>query len=137
MDARNWCKSGSTSIHLGSSSYCGSSKLRWKMVWMKLKKKLFESSSSSSRALKNVPCYDPLSYSQNFEIALDQEPHDDNLSRSFSARFAHLSTLLRTLFNKAGHVITNYYHSKIYDLNLVVVPLVLLVHLVMRDLEGG
>ncbi|KAL3002138.1 hypothetical protein AAZX31_08G038500, partial [Glycine max] len=64
----------------------GTNKLRWKLLWMKLKKekkkkkKLFESASPFQ-----VP-YDQYTYSQNFDqgTALD-EP--DDLSRAISQRF--------------------------------------------------
>ncbi|KAG5041680.1 hypothetical protein JHK85_014156 [Glycine max] len=95
MDIKGWCNSGRRTIQLGKSyneiehinslSATGTSnKLRWKLLWMKLKKekkKIFESASSFQ-----VP-YDQYTYSQNFDqgTALD-EP--DNLSRSFSVRFA-------------------------------------------------
>ncbi|KAM6585823.1 hypothetical protein CsatB_012825 [Cannabis sativa] len=61
---------------------------RWKMLWtkiMKEKKKFFECTSSSSSSQVHVP-YDFYTYSQNF----DQGPatYPENVSRSFSARFA-------------------------------------------------
>ncbi|OIW10027.1 hypothetical protein TanjilG_32767 [Lupinus angustifolius] len=95
MVIKRWNSSNGRSIQLGRScneikqvnsvTTCGSGKLRWKMLWMKLKKekkKLFECASSPLQ----VP-YDPYTYSQNFDhgTALD-EP--DNLSRSFSVRFS-------------------------------------------------
>ncbi|PON36002.1 hypothetical protein PanWU01x14_331630 [Parasponia andersonii] len=62
----------------------GSKMPRWKMLWtkiMKEKRKFFDCSSSSV----HVP-YDPYTYSQNFDQGWAADP--DNLSRSFSARFA-------------------------------------------------
>ena len=93
MDIRNWCNSGCKTVCLGrgyheigtlnSSSTTGSNKQKWKVLWMKFKKekrKIFDSDPVQ------VP-YDPYTYSQNFDqgFAWD-EP--DNLSRSFSMRFA-------------------------------------------------
>ncbi|CAJ1936944.1 unnamed protein product [Sphenostylis stenocarpa] len=101
MDIKGWRNSGKRTIHLGkchngiehlqSLSSIGTTKLRWKLLWMKIKKekkKLFES------APFQVP-YDEHTYSQNFDqgTALD-EP--DNLSRSFSVRFADPSIVLVT-----------------------------------------
>ncbi|XP_028756076.1 uncharacterized protein LOC114762117 [Neltuma alba] len=56
---------------------------RWKSLWRKIlrKKKRFFSCSSSVRVQ-----YDPDSYSHNFDDYYSSEP--DNISRSFSARFA-------------------------------------------------
>ncbi|RDX70941.1 FRIGIDA-like protein 4a, partial [Mucuna pruriens] len=100
MDIKSWRDSGRRTIQLGkchneivhvnSVSAIGTTKLRWKLLWMKLKKekkKLFESASPLQ-----VP-YDQYTYSQNFDqgISLD-EP--DNLSRSFSVRFADPSGVL-------------------------------------------
>ncbi|TKY60900.1 hypothetical protein E2542_SST18003 [Spatholobus suberectus] len=99
MDIKSWRNSGRTIQlgkcpsaieHVNSPSANGATKLRWKLLWMKLKKekkKLFESASPFQ-----VP-YDQYTYSQNFDqgTALD-EP--DNLSRSFSVRFADPSRVL-------------------------------------------
>ncbi|KAK4280870.1 hypothetical protein QN277_012432 [Acacia crassicarpa] len=95
MDIRNWCRSSSDNsrgiVQLGTSR---SGKMKWRMLWMKFKKEkkrlLHQSSTTSS--LHNIPYYDPHTYSQNFDqgIALDDP---DNLSRSFSARFADPSRL--------------------------------------------
>ncbi|XP_073226409.1 uncharacterized protein [Cicer arietinum] len=96
MDIKSECNSSKRIIQLGRCCYdiehknslsaTRSSKLRWKMLWMKLKKekkKLFECASST---LQQVP-YDPYTYSQNFDQGtVFDEP--DNLSRSFSVRFA-------------------------------------------------
>jgi len=101
MDIKAWRNSSKrTTIHLGkcheiehahSLSAIVTTKLRWKLLWMKIKrekKRLFESASFQ------VP-YDQHTYSQNFDqgTALD-EP--DNLSRSFSVRFADPSIVLVT-----------------------------------------
>ncbi|KAK7358318.1 hypothetical protein VNO77_00245 [Canavalia gladiata] len=100
MDIKTWRSSGRRTIQLGrchneiehvnSISATRSTKLRWKLLWMKLKKekkKLFQSASHL-----HVP-YDQYTYSQNFDqgTALD-EP--ENLSRSFSVRFADPSGIL-------------------------------------------
>lgn len=96
MDIKSECNSSRKTKELGricndiehtnSVSATRSSKFRWKMLWMKLKKekkRLFESTSSP---LQQVP-YDPFTYSQNFEQGtVFDEP--DYLSRSFSVRFA-------------------------------------------------
>jgi len=69
---------------------CISSKMRWKVLWMKLKKekkKLFESASSSPLQLP----YDPYTYSLNFDRGTAKD-EPDNLSRSFSAKFADPSS---------------------------------------------
>lgn len=105
MDVRKWCNSGSTSIQLGrcnddvSSSRCGgygglsSSKLKWKMVWMKLKKEKKKLFDSTHVVMPPPLSYDAYNYSQNFDHGTTfDEP--DTLSRSFSARFADPSVLL-------------------------------------------
>lgn len=93
MDIRNWCGSDSRSIHLGrfGSGSNGSGKMKWRMLWMKFKRERKRLLQSSATPLQ-IPYYDPHTYSQNFDqgTALD-EP--DNLSRSFSARFADPSRL--------------------------------------------
>ncbi|KAJ0089681.1 uncharacterized protein LOC116123177 [Pistacia vera] len=102
MDIRNcWCNSDADNraIRLGqsynevrpvnSSSTSGLTKLRWKVLWMKFKKekkKMFESVSPLQ-----VP-YDPYTYSQNFDQGFAWE-EPDNLSRSFSVRFADPSRI--------------------------------------------
>ncbi|XVF74597.1 hypothetical protein PTKIN_Ptkin13bG0122600 [Pterospermum kingtungense] len=59
---------------------------RWSMIWRKLmreKKKIFDGSSSTRVHVS----YDPYTYAQNFDQGLMSADPDD-LSRSFSARFA-------------------------------------------------
>ncbi|XP_027357397.1 uncharacterized protein LOC113866798 [Abrus precatorius] len=99
MDIKNCCQSCKKNIiqsrccdeiERGNSiSANRSSKMRWRVLWMKFKKekkKLFEYSASPLQ----VP-YDPYTYSQNFDQGTSKfEP--DNLSRSFSVRFADPST---------------------------------------------
>ncbi|KAL5768864.1 hypothetical protein ACOSP7_015410 [Xanthoceras sorbifolium] len=99
MDIRNWCSSGSRTVGLSgcyneirpvsSQSHTGPNKLRWKVLWLKLKKekrKMFESAAPSQVV------YDPYTYSQNFDQGFTwDEP--DNVSRSFSVRFANPSKL--------------------------------------------
>ncbi|GMI94805.1 hypothetical protein HRI_003149800 [Hibiscus trionum] len=87
MDIRNWCSSGCKTVCSGrdyqamSSPSETSRKLKLKLLWMKLKKE----------KMKRVP-YDPHTYSQNFDHGFTwDEP--DNLSRSFSMRFANPSSL--------------------------------------------
>ena len=93
MDIKAWRNSGKRTVHLGRCHHeIVATKLRWKLLWMKIKrekKRLFESAASFQ-----VP-YDQQTYSQNFDqgTALD-EP--DNLSRSFSVRFADPSIVLVT-----------------------------------------
>lgn len=62
------------------------------MLWVKLKKEMKKLFGSASSPLQQVP-YDPYTYSQNFDqgTALDDP---DNLSRSFSVRFADPCRLL-------------------------------------------
>lgn len=105
MDIRKWSCSCRRSIQLGEyyeevesartrSPSGRSNKLRLKELWMKFKKerrRIFESPPPSQTP------YDPYSYSQNFDQGSSwDEP--DNLSRSFSARFADPSRI----FGKAG-----------------------------------
>nr|KYP49328.1 hypothetical protein KK1_028966 [Cajanus cajan] len=94
MDIRNYCHSCKRVIIQSGRCCCNenanfeSSKMRWKVLWMKLKKekkKLFESASPLQ-----VP-YDPYSYSQNFDQGTAKD-EPDNLSRSFCVRFADPST---------------------------------------------
>ncbi|KAH6818551.1 hypothetical protein C2S51_002154 [Perilla frutescens var. frutescens] len=62
----------------------------WRQIWNKLKKlekkRIFHCSNPMSFT------YDPHSYSQNFDQGSSWTDHDD-LSRSFSARFAVPSTI--------------------------------------------
>ncbi|KAK7271288.1 hypothetical protein RJT34_27067 [Clitoria ternatea] len=104
MDIKNCCHSSKRNInelgrcsgeieHEKRYSAIGSSKMRWKVLWMKLKKekkKLFEAASSSSSSPLQVP-YNPYTYSQNFDQGTAKD-EPDNLSRSFSVRFADPST---------------------------------------------
>ncbi|MED6125871.1 hypothetical protein PIB30_072718 [Stylosanthes scabra] len=96
------CNEAATNQRANSSmalSSIGSSKLRWKVLWMKLKKKkkLFASSESSSAQHIQVP-YDPYTYSQNFDHG-NAKDEPDNLSRSFSARYAHPSKVTNAIVN--------------------------------------
>ncbi|QCD85290.1 hypothetical protein DEO72_LG2g5650 [Vigna unguiculata] len=97
MDIKGCRNSGKRAIHLGRCHHeiehvhSLPPKLRWKLLWMKIKKekkRLFRSASFQ------VP-YDQHTYSQNFDqgTAID-EP--DNLSRSFSVRFADPSIVFVT-----------------------------------------
>lgn len=100
MDIRNRSSSGVRNVGLGccyneiwpasSPSLTEPYKLGWKVLWLKFKKekrKMFESAAASSQV-----AYDPYTYSQNFDqgFAWD-EP--DNVSRSFSVRFADPSKI--------------------------------------------
>ncbi|MED6183070.1 hypothetical protein PIB30_034733 [Stylosanthes scabra] len=99
------CNEANTNKHANSSmplSAIGSSKLRWKVLWMKLKKKkkLFDYSSSSASSSSQhiqVP-YDPYTYSQNFDHG-NAKDEPDNLSRSFSARYAQPSKVTNAIVN--------------------------------------
>ncbi|OUZ99926.1 hypothetical protein BVC80_9069g34 [Macleaya cordata] len=109
MDIGSWCNSGSRGLELGrkymaESDYDdelttlnlpvtrSSSTPKWRLLWRKIKKekkKIFDSSSVQAQ----VP-YDPYTYSQNFDHGSAwAEP--DNLSRSFSARFADPSRIFQ------------------------------------------
>jgi hypothetical protein len=105
MDIRKWSGSGRRTIQLGEyyeevesararlPSARSNKLMRWKVLWMKLKKerrRMFD-----SPAPIQIP-YDPYTYSQNFDqgSAWD-EP--DILSRSFSARFADPSRIFRSI----------------------------------------
>lgn len=74
-----------------NSSSVPSTKLNWKLLWMKLKKEKRKIFESDHPVQPHVP-YNPYTYSQNFDqgFAWD-EP--DNLSRSFSMRFADPSSV--------------------------------------------
>ncbi|XP_044464576.1 uncharacterized protein LOC123195065 [Mangifera indica] len=74
-----------------SSSTSGLAKFRWEVLWMKFKKemkKMFEFVSPLQ-----VPYYNSYTYSQNFDQGFAWE-EPDNLSRSFSVRFADPSRRL-------------------------------------------
>ncbi|CAJ1951811.1 unnamed protein product [Sphenostylis stenocarpa] len=96
MDMRNYCHSCKRDIVQSERCCCNeiehaniiSSKMRWKVLWMKLKKekkKLFESAS-----LLQVP-YNPYTYSLNFDQGTAKDELH-NLSRSFSVQFADPSS---------------------------------------------
>ncbi|KAF8407034.1 hypothetical protein HHK36_006159 [Tetracentron sinense] len=105
MDIGNWCNSGSRSIRLGrnylesnydefvsfNSQASRSSTPRWRVLWRRIKKekkKIFDSP---------VPVqvqYDPYTYSQNFDQG-SASAELDNVSRSFSARFADPSRIFQ------------------------------------------
>ncbi|KAK6248515.1 hypothetical protein QUC31_020080 [Theobroma cacao] len=98
MDLRNWCNSGCKTGCLGlvyheiepvnsSSTTTGSNKLKWKVLWMKFKKEKRKICESPAQ----VP-YDPYTYSQNFDQGFAWDD-PDNLSRSFSMRFADPSSV--------------------------------------------
>uniref|UniRef100_A0A5B7BS56 Uncharacterized protein n=1 Tax=Davidia involucrata TaxID=16924 RepID=A0A5B7BS56_DAVIN len=105
MDVGSWCNSGNgnmgwvvqccseingyDSLNISAS---GSSKAPsiWRVLWRKIKKekkKIFDYSTTSTV----VFTYDPYSYAQNFDDQLQGftcRADPDDLSRSFSARFA-------------------------------------------------
>ncbi|KAK3210748.1 hypothetical protein Dsin_015454 [Dipteronia sinensis] len=112
MDIRNWCSSGGRSVAFGgcydqimpaqSHSHEPNKLIRWKVVWLKKlkkeKRKMFESICTAAPRSSQVVAYDPYTYSQNFDqgFAWD-EP--DNISRSFSVRFAHPNSNIFDLKN--------------------------------------
>uniref|UniRef100_A0A9I9E713 Uncharacterized protein n=1 Tax=Cucumis melo TaxID=3656 RepID=A0A9I9E713_CUCME len=100
-------KEGRTTIRLGG--WRGENKQHpnmWKVLWRKLrreKRKILESNTTTfySSGPKLIP-YDPLSYSQNFDQGTAGEELD-NLSRSFSARFA-LADVASSIFLHKQHL---------------------------------
>ncbi|CAK9174617.1 unnamed protein product [Ilex paraguariensis] len=102
MDVGTWCQPGSGNISwirnhsmrgyyrfptFNSSPGAVSKAPIWRLLWRKLKRKkkrVFDCSSSARFT------YDPYSYAQNFDQGLTwaDEADADDLSRSFSARFA-------------------------------------------------
>ncbi|PSS01869.1 5-methyltetrahydropteroyltriglutamate--homocysteine methyltransferase [Actinidia chinensis var. chinensis] len=102
MDPKNWCSSGTRTIRLGRAyanlndlAITGASRTpRWKLLWKKLlreKRKMMMVESSSSAHVR-VP-YDEHTYAQNFDEGLMWDDEPDSLSRSFSVRFAHPSSV--------------------------------------------
>jgi hypothetical protein len=80
---------GGGSIQLGAEA-----QPKWQMFWRKIKRerKRFPTTTSSQVTLQTS--YDPNTYSKNFDQGTGwMEP--DNLSRSFSARYADPSNILR------------------------------------------
>ncbi|GMN50506.1 hypothetical protein TIFTF001_019665 [Ficus carica] len=110
MEIRKWCSSSHNrrSIRLGQDY--NSDEFSWRVFWskfkrekimMRMRKIFFHSSAVNPRRL--VP-YDPCSYSQNFDRGFAWDDHhdhefdgEDNLSRSFSFRFADPSKILAQL----------------------------------------
>lgn len=106
MDGRKWSSLGRRSIQLGEYYQeaesertrlpsARSNKLRWKAFWMKFMKerrRIFDSPPPIQIS------YDPYTYSQNFDHGSAWDEPADNLSRSFSARFADPSRI----FGKEG-----------------------------------
>jgi|UniRef100_A0A2N9H2U8 hypothetical protein len=97
MGIKKWLNPRSESIQLGrsyeQSNYNNKTQTQpvWHVFWKKIKrdKKKFPSSHITMQAN-----YDPETYSKNFDKGMGSlEP--DNLSRSFSARFADPSSVLR------------------------------------------
>uniref|UniRef100_A0A2P2NFS2 Uncharacterized protein n=1 Tax=Rhizophora mucronata TaxID=61149 RepID=A0A2P2NFS2_RHIMU len=92
----DWCNSGYDRIVTFNAE---SKTPRWRLLWrriMREKKKLFHCFSVTATTSRVHFSYDPYDYSQNF----DQESmwcDPDNISRSFSARFAVSSRI----FNKS------------------------------------
>ncbi|XVF34809.1 hypothetical protein REPUB_Repub18cG0090600 [Reevesia pubescens] len=108
MNIRNWCNSGCKTVCLGrgyheigavnsSTSTTGSNKVKWKVLWMKFKKEKRRIFESDHHQVQQVP-YDPYTYSQNFDQGFARD-EPDNLSRSFSVRFADPS---RVFLRKAA-----------------------------------
>lgn len=88
MGIRKWWNSGSQSVRLGQSYMQSNDDIRtqeqgtgWRKLWRKVKRDQF------SHPVSQQASYDPSTYPKNFDQgAVWSEP--DNLSRSFSARFA-------------------------------------------------
>lgn len=57
----------------------------WRLFWRKMKKKIYDCSSSAKVVHFS---YDPYGYSQNFDQGTFWSNDFDDISRSFSARFA-------------------------------------------------
>lgn len=99
MDIKNCYRSGSRSIRLGryyeeidqsvSSTSATANKLSWKVLWTKFKKEKIRKVFDPPVA--RAP-YDPHTYSQNFDQGSVWD-EADNLSRSFSVRFADPSRI--------------------------------------------
>ncbi|OAY52938.1 hypothetical protein MANES_04G123700v8 [Manihot esculenta] len=96
MELGTWCNSDAyvkgrydrmaSSFNVLESSSAGK-RPRWRLLWRKImreKKKIFDCSSASNRMHFS---YDPYTYSQNFDQGL-MWSDPENMSRSFSARFA-------------------------------------------------
>ncbi|GFY97028.1 hypothetical protein Acr_11g0013340 [Actinidia rufa] len=101
MDVGNWCNSGrhghagwsrgfSETEHDNFSPFntvaTGSKVPVWRQLWRKIKRekrKIFECYSSTVQIN-----YDPYAYAQNFDEGSSSWDDFDDLSRSFSARFA-------------------------------------------------
>ncbi|KAK9946713.1 hypothetical protein M0R45_012160 [Rubus argutus] len=97
MGIKEWYSTRSPSIRLGQnfmpSTTYNKSQPKWQTFWKKFKKENNKNLSSGtvvSQARRNS--YDPKTYSKNFDRGMGwMEP--DNLSRSFSARFADPSRI--------------------------------------------
>ncbi|XP_058004039.1 uncharacterized protein LOC131180692 [Hevea brasiliensis] len=101
MELSSWCNSGTATTNMDAyvndrydpilssvlESSTASKRPRWRLLWRKImreKKKFFDCSCASNRMCFS---YDPYTYSQNFDQGSTwSDP--DNMSRSFSARFA-------------------------------------------------
>ncbi|ONI33933.1 hypothetical protein PRUPE_1G454200 [Prunus persica] len=97
MGIKEWCNSRSQSMRLGQpympSNYNKPDRPGWQRFWKKFKMDKKKKSFSSSTVTPQAASYDPKTYSKNFDRGMgSMEP--DNLSRSFSARFADPSMIL-------------------------------------------
>ncbi|KAL5558789.1 hypothetical protein UlMin_035000 [Ulmus minor] len=99
MGIKEWYKysSGNRShtIRLGESNY-DMTQAGWRSFWRKIRKekkrKTLSTTKNFSSSVTFQASYDPNAYSKNFDQGMGwMEP--DNLSRSFSARFADPSRL--------------------------------------------
>ncbi|KAK9069752.1 hypothetical protein SSX86_010146 [Deinandra increscens subsp. villosa] len=91
-----WCNSGSRSqirqqfkidnrVFITVSINGGLRTSIWRILWRKVKK---DTKKRVNRVSSSSPfCYDPCEYAQNFDHGFMSNDYDD-LSRSFSARFA-------------------------------------------------
>lgn len=76
-----------------SGNFIQDSRAKWEILWKKIRKGDYNDQKKSN--LKSSS-YDQISYAQNFDHGTAwQEP--DNLSRSFSARFAHPSRIINPI----------------------------------------
>ncbi|KAI4377381.1 hypothetical protein MLD38_015017 [Melastoma candidum] len=116
MDIRSCCgsacrSSSSDTIHLGEqrqphysastlSSVRSRKPAKWTGIWARLVKEKHGHHHHHTDQFQ-VPSYDSHTYSQNFDHGVAWE-EPDNISRSFSVRFANPALLSRTHANKNG-----------------------------------
>ncbi|XP_060670492.1 uncharacterized protein LOC107404700 [Ziziphus jujuba] len=94
---RNYVRRSGYGSSVSFGAVAASSKMivmpRWRMLWIKIKKEKKRLFDCSTYTPVHLP-YDPYTYAQNFDQGSNwADP--DNLSRSFSARFAVPSRILK------------------------------------------